>query len=140
MLSCMEMTTQRVSPRVAASRKYPLSLLCELAGAVLDSQTGELLEYLDLIKHPIYKEVWEGAFGKEVGRLTQGLPGVVEGTNTMKLIPKSDIPAERHKNTAYVRPEKEDPNRVRVTAAENQIKTLGTVGSQLRTYSLSSCC
>ena len=40
MLSCWEMSNAKISPRSAASRKYPLGLLIKMAGAVLDSQTG----------------------------------------------------------------------------------------------------
>jgi hypothetical protein len=38
--------------RQAASRKYPLQFLCNLAYAVLDNETGDLLEYHHLMKHP----------------------------------------------------------------------------------------
>ena len=31
-----------------------------------------------------HKKIWGGAFGKEVGHLAQGLPSIVEGTNTFK--------------------------------------------------------
>ena len=118
MLSCLEMSNAKISPRSASSRKYPLGLLIEMAGAVLDSQTGELLEYRHLVKNPIYREVWGTAMGKEVGRLAQGLPGVVEGTDTLEFISKDEIPPDRWKDVTYARivcnyrPEKADPNRV----------------------------
>jgi hypothetical protein len=41
----------------AASRKYLLQFLCDLAYAVLDDETGDLLEYRHLMKHPKYKDV-----------------------------------------------------------------------------------
>lgn len=69
-----------------------------MAGAVLDSKTGELLEYRHLIRHPHYKEVWDGAFGKEVGRLAQGLPGIIEGTDTIEFITANDVPTDRFKD------------------------------------------
>ena len=56
-----------------------MQLFYELAGSVLDEETGDLLEYHHLVKHPNHKKIWGGAFGKEVGRLRQGLPGIVEG-------------------------------------------------------------
>lgn len=65
--------------------------------------------------------------GKEIDRLAQGLSGVVEGTDTIEFIPKMDIPANRHKDSTYtrivynVRPEKADPNRVRITIGGNRI-------------------
>jgi hypothetical protein len=39
----------------AASRRYPLQFLCNFANAVLDDETGNLLEYRHLHKHPKYK-------------------------------------------------------------------------------------
>jgi hypothetical protein len=42
----------------AAARQYPITFMCEWAQAVLDSGTGDLLEYRQLIKNPKYKEVW----------------------------------------------------------------------------------
>ena len=50
-----------VSARRAASRRYPLQFLCDLANAVLDGDTGEMLEYRHLITRPKYKEVWGDA-------------------------------------------------------------------------------
>jgi hypothetical protein len=41
----------------AASRKYPLQFLCDLAYAVLDNEMGNLLEYWHLMKHPKYKDI-----------------------------------------------------------------------------------
>ena len=55
-----------------------MAFLAEIAGAVLDGATGELLEYRHLLKNPAYREVWGVAYGKEVGRLAQGLDGFVE--------------------------------------------------------------
>ena len=45
MLSCCQMarTSYQLDPQKAASRKYPLKLICELARAVLDEETGDLL-------------------------------------------------------------------------------------------------
>ena len=48
--------TTPFSPRQAASQTFPLQFLCDLAYAVLDDDTGDLLEYRHLIKHPKYKD------------------------------------------------------------------------------------
>ena len=40
---------------------------------------GELLQYRHLIARPEYRRVWGNAFGKEVGRLAQGLPVQLHG-------------------------------------------------------------
>ena len=74
-----------------------------MAGAVLDNDTGDLLEYRQLIKAPKHEMLWRGQHGKEIGRLAQGLEGVVEGTETMKFIRRDDVPADRKKDVAHVR-------------------------------------
>ena len=112
-----------------------MKLFCELAGAVLGKETGDLLEYRHLIKHSNHKKVWGDAFGKEVGRLAQGLPGIVEGTDTLNLIFKNEIPADRFKDVTYsrivcnYRPEKKDPNRCRITVGGNMTNCPGDCGT-----------
>jgi tRNA splicing ligase len=67
---------------------------------------------------PEYCEIWGKANAKEIGRLAQGLDGVVEGMNTFFFKQYQDIPKERRKDVTYTRiccnyrPEKEDPHRV----------------------------
>jgi len=46
------------TPAQAALPKYPLQFLCDFAYAVLDDDTGDLLEYRHLIKHLKYKDTW----------------------------------------------------------------------------------
>ena len=46
-----------------------MKLLRDLAGAVLDQDTGDLLEYKHLLKHPKLKETWGKGHAKAVGRL-----------------------------------------------------------------------
>ena len=69
MLSCIQTTKHAtVNPKAAASRKYPMQLLCELAGAILDQDTRDLLEYRHLLKHPKLKVTQGKERAKEVGR------------------------------------------------------------------------
>ena len=51
MLQCMEIPGYEVpfTAQQAASRKYPLQFLCDLAYAVLDDEMGDLLEYHHLM-------------------------------------------------------------------------------------------
>jgi hypothetical protein len=49
--------------------KYPLQFLCDFAYAILDNETGNLLEYRHLLKHSKYRDVWSNSFGKEICRL-----------------------------------------------------------------------
>jgi hypothetical protein len=44
----------------AASRKYPKEVLA----AVLNHDTGELMEYRHLIAEPKYRKIWKPAYGK----------------------------------------------------------------------------
>ncbi|KAL7529404.1 hypothetical protein ACHAXR_002949 [Thalassiosira sp. AJA248-18] len=62
----MEMSSASVTAQNLAARKFPMQLLCELAGAVMDAN-GELLQCQHLIKRPEYREVWGKAYGKELG-------------------------------------------------------------------------
>ena len=127
-LSAVEMSFERLSPAKLAQRRFPLQTLCEIAGAVMDDETGELLEYRQLIKHNKFKRVWGTAFGNEIGRLAQGIPERVEGTNTFFFIDQSAIPKDRTKDVTYariccnVRPEKiNEPNRCRITVGGDRI-------------------
>ena len=88
----MELTDTPATPRQLASRKFPMKLLCEIAGAVLDGDTGEMVEYRHLRISPRYRDVWGEFFGNENGRLAQGMPGRVEETYTLFFINEEKIP------------------------------------------------
>ena len=60
----------------------------------MDDETGELLEYRQLMKHHKYKRTWGTSFGNEIGRLAQGMPGRVKGTNTFFFINQEEIPRD----------------------------------------------
>ena len=134
-LSAIEVSSVPLMARRMASRKYPLALLCEIAGAVLDPETGDLLEYRHLLANPKYQKVWKKAGAKELGRLAQGLPGIVEGTNTFFFKSYEEIPQDRRKDVTYAkfccneRPEKADPNRVRITVGGDRINYPFDVGT-----------
>ena len=55
----------------------------EAAHAVLDQETGELLECRRLLKHPRFKDVWNRSAADKFGRLAQGIGGKIKGTDTM---------------------------------------------------------
>jgi hypothetical protein len=82
--------------RQAASRKYPLQFLCDLTYAVLDAETGNLLEYHHLMKHPKYKDVWTKSFGTEIRHLATT-------TETTFFVKKDEIPDDRKGNETYAR-------------------------------------
>ena len=92
---------------------------------VVDMETGELLEYRKLLRHPRFKDEWSLSAANEFGRLAQGVGGRVKGTNTIEFIHKSEIPNDRWKDITYikfvctVRTEKKEPNRTRATMGGN---------------------
>jgi hypothetical protein len=135
MLSAIEISTIPLKTQQLASRKFRLAMLCEIAGVVLDPKTGKLMEYRHLMAKPEYCEIWGKANANEIGRLAQGLDGVVEGTNTFFFKLYQDIPKERRKDVTYAqiccnyRPEKEDPHRVRITVGGDRINYPFDVGT-----------
>ena len=50
------------------------------------------MEYRHLIGNPKYRKLWQSSYGDEIGRLAQGMPGRVEGTDTIFFIKKKDVP------------------------------------------------
>jgi hypothetical protein len=77
---------------------------------------------------PNLKHLWAPAIKKEVHQLAQGQPGITNGTNTIFFLSPKEvcyIPTNRTVTHAQVvinhRPQKEDPNRVRITVGSNLI-------------------
>ena len=130
MLHMMEIPgyTAPFSPRQAASRTFPLQFLFDLAYAVLDDDTGNLLEYRHLIKHPKYKDTWSNSFGKEIRRSATT-------TETIFFISKTDIPQDRKGGETYgrivcvYREGKKDKYRTRITIGGNLINFPGDCGT-----------
>ena len=93
------------------------------------------MEYRHLIKNTQYSTIWKKAYRKELGRLAQGIPNTVHGTNTIVFIPKHDIPVDHQKDVTYgricahFRPEKDDPHRMRLTVGGNRINFPGNCGT-----------
>lgn len=102
----------------------------EEALAVLDHDSGKLLKYTSLLRHPKFKDTWGKAAADEFGRLAQGVGGRLKGTDTIKFIRKSAVPPDRMKDVTYgkfeckVRPEKADPNRVRLAVGGDRITSV----------------
>ena len=71
MLHMIEQAAQQspFSTQQAASCHHPLRFLHDTAAAILDEDTGKLLEYRHLMKHPKYKDVWMKSFAIEIRRL-----------------------------------------------------------------------
>ena len=58
-LAAVEMSTAQPTPRNIASRKFPMQILCEMVGAIMDVN-GDLLEY----RHPMKQEEYQNICGK----------------------------------------------------------------------------
>ena len=86
--------------------------------AVLNEEMGEPMEYRQVMKCPKYRKLYAK---------TQGIPGVVNGTNTIFFVDKTNVPSERWKDAIYGRvlvkycPEKGDPYHTRLTVGGNLI-------------------
>jgi hypothetical protein len=130
MLQCMEIPGYKApfTARQAALRKYTLQFLCNLTYAVLDDETGDLLEYCHLMKHPKYKDVWTKLFGTEICRLTTT-------TETIFFVKKDKIPDDRKGNETYARivcvyrNGKKDKYRTRITMGGNLVNYPGDCGT-----------
>jgi len=119
---------ESIADRVARRRR-------EAAHSVLNHETGQLLEYRQLLKNPKFKEIWTRSAVDEFGRLAQGIGGRIKGTATICFIHKQKIPADRLKDLTHikfvcnVRTKKKDPNRTRVTMGGNLINYPEDVGT-----------
>ena len=75
------------------------------------------------------------SYSKELGQLAQGIPSVINGTNIIFFIKKTDVPAEQRTDETYVRvvvnyrPEKGDPYCTRLTVGGNLIIYPGDCGT-----------
>ncbi len=116
------------TPPQSASRSFQLQFLCDFANAVLDEDTGNLLEYRHLIKHPKYKETWSNSFGQEIRRLTTT-------KKTIFFINETNIPQDRRGDITYgrivcaYREEKKDKYRTQITIGGNFIQYPGNCGT-----------
>ena len=88
-------TSRSLTPANASHCLFPV----EIINAVLDRDTGELLEMRHLLVNPKYKDVWGKSYTTELGHLAQGIPGVSEGTNTIVFITRDEIPMDPLKNS-----------------------------------------
>ena len=68
---------------------------------VIDKYTGELMEYRELMNNPKYCPLYQSSYTKQIRRLAQGMPGLVEGTNAMFFIDKTAVPVNRWRDVTY---------------------------------------
>ena len=96
--------------------------------AVMDEETGRLINYKQLMRDPKYKKHWSTFSKNEFGHLYNGVGGrIKKPTNTIKLIRKKDVHIVRRKYFTYgsffcnVRNEKAENNRTRFVVGGNRI-------------------
>ena len=63
MLSCIDISQVKMDPKKLVSQCFSK----EVINAVLDKDTGDLLEYRHLIDNPKYREIWGRLYGNEPG-------------------------------------------------------------------------
>ena len=103
------------------------------AMAVMDANTGNMLNYRQLRRDPKYKIQWDKSAANEFGRLADGVGNQVKGTNTIKSIRKCDVPQAQMKDVTYgsfvysVRDEKVEKNKTRFVVSGNCINYPGEV-------------
>eukprot|EP00804_Cyclotella_cryptica_P011511 CCRYP_017065-RA/>CCRYP_017065-RA protein AED:0.33 eAED:0.33 QI:0/0/0/1/0/0/3/0/481 len=101
----------------------------------MDHDTGKLLNYRALLRHPAYHDNWTTSSANEFGRLANGIGSRVKGTNTIRFIRKRDIPKDRIKDVTYgqfvctIQPEKKEPDHTHLVAGGDRINYPGEVAT-----------
>ena len=104
--------------------------------AVMDADTGKLLNYRQLMRSTKHREAWSLSSANEFGRLANGIGGRIKNpTNTIEFIHQHEVPKDRKRDVTYgqfvctVRPEKAEPNRTRFTVGGDRINYPGEVAT-----------
>jgi hypothetical protein len=70
--------------------------------AVMDADTGKLLNYRQLMRSRKYREAWSLSPANKFGRLANGIGGRIKNpTNTIEFISQHDVPKEQMKDITY---------------------------------------
>jgi hypothetical protein len=91
--------TATTAPAIGYTFAVHQLALCKLTtnhflGAIIDKDTGAILEYRHLVKNPAIKSVWETSFANKIGRLFQGIRNL-KGMDTCFLVAKLLIPTNK---------------------------------------------
>ncbi|MEM1009355.1 MAG: hypothetical protein AAGJ35_10145, partial [Myxococcota bacterium] len=99
--------------------------LYALLGYAINPDTGKAAGYKELLCSS-HGHLWSRSASKEFRHLFDGNKTIPSGTKTMTFIHKDEIPANKRCTYLQIvcayRPEKEDPNRIRVTAGGNLVE------------------
>jgi len=130
------MRQQRHQPGMVHLSRHITQLENEVhqAMAVMDADTGKLLNYRQLMRNTKYREAWSLSSANEFERLANGIGGRIKNsTNTIEFIFQHKVPTERMKDVTYgqfvctVQPEKAEPNQTQFTVGGDRINYPGTV-------------
>ena len=123
MQSCLYVAHLTLSTYTLDSRRFPMKMM----KAVLDEGTGKLMKCRHLMKSPNYCQLYGTSYGKDLGKIAQGIPGPVKGTDTICFIGNYNVTTTRCKDVTYVRivvnyiPEKSYTCRMCLTIGNNQV-------------------
>ena len=71
MLTFADVAHIKLSHKQLDSRRFPI----EMINALLNVETGKLVEYRHIMKNPKYRQLYATYYSKELGRLAQGMSG-----------------------------------------------------------------
>jgi hypothetical protein len=96
--------------------------------AVMDVDTGKLLNYCQLMRSTKYQDAWSLSSANKFGWLANGVGGrITNPTNTIQFIHQHEVPKEQMKDVTYgqfvcmVQPKKIEPNCTRFTVGGDRI-------------------
>jgi hypothetical protein len=147
-LNAMTMREALTPPMVFTPRKYvPVTYddnvpnFAHFASPMIHPTTGETISsYKRLMNDPETAEVWQTAFGKDFGGMAQGDDKTGQkGMNSVFVMTHEEIEiakAAGHKWTyarvvVDYRPQKEDPNRIRIAVRGNLITYRGNTSTRI---------
>jgi hypothetical protein len=94
------------------------------ANSVIHPVTGKEMEYSALMKDPRLQSLWARGFGKECGRLFQGIRDI-PGTDTCFFVDLKNIPNDRKITYGKIfcdyKPHKQEKERVRLTVGGDRL-------------------
>ncbi len=105
----------------------------ERSQLVRDNETGQYLNYRQLIKEPKHKEIWSTSAANKF--VAQGVGGRIKGTNTIFFIRKDQVPKDRIKDVTYgsfsceIKQNKEEKHCMQLTAGGHRIHYPDGVGT-----------
>jgi len=145
-LSAMTLQEALTAPRAFTPQKLIPPTYTEstnyahFAAPMIHPTTGEIISsYKRLMQDPATAEVWQTAFGKNFGGMAQGdLKTRQKGTNSVFVMTHKEIEIAKEAGHKWTyarivvddRPQKEDPNRIRIAVGGNLITYNGSTSTR----------